>query len=79
MVRFVRFYVPEGGYAHESSSDGAVEIVATKNDQGVTVFADPKPFIKKTIRVKGVGTANFGRINSADTPRNLQFGLKLIW
>jgi Carboxypeptidase regulatory-like domain len=26
-----------------------------------------------------VGTANFGRITSADTPRNLQFGLKLIW
>ena len=26
-----------------------------------------------------VGTPNFGVINSADTPRNLQFGLKLIW
>ena len=26
-----------------------------------------------------VGTANFGRITSAGTPRNLQFGLKLIW
>jgi hypothetical protein len=26
-----------------------------------------------------LGTANFGRITSADTPRNLQFGLKLIW
>jgi hypothetical protein len=26
-----------------------------------------------------VGTADFGRISSADTPRNLQFGLKLIW
>lgn len=26
-----------------------------------------------------VGTANFGRITSADVPRNLQFGLKLIW
>ena len=25
------------------------------------------------------GTADFGRITSADTPRNLQFGLKLIW
>lgn len=25
------------------------------------------------------GTANFGRITSAGTPRNLQFGLKLIW
>ncbi|MEZ5396949.1 MAG: TonB-dependent receptor [Bryobacterales bacterium] len=25
------------------------------------------------------GTANFGRITSADTPRNMQFGLKLIW
>ncbi len=27
----------------------------------------------------GVGTADFGRITGADTPRNLQFGLKLIW
>ncbi len=26
-----------------------------------------------------VGTANFGVITSAQTPRNLQFGLKLIW
>ncbi len=26
-----------------------------------------------------VGTADFGRISGADTPRNLQFGLKLIW
>jgi outer membrane receptor protein involved in Fe transport len=26
-----------------------------------------------------VGTNNFGQITSADTPRNLQFGLKLIW
>lgn len=25
------------------------------------------------------GTANFGRITGADTPRNMQFGLKLIW
>ena len=25
------------------------------------------------------GTANFGRITSAETPRNNQFGLKLIW
>jgi hypothetical protein len=26
-----------------------------------------------------VGTNNFGRITSAGTPRNLQFGMKLIW
>ena len=26
-----------------------------------------------------LGTANFGVITSANTPRNLQFGLKLIW
>jgi len=26
-----------------------------------------------------VGTATFGRISGAETPRNLQFGLKLIW
>jgi hypothetical protein len=26
-----------------------------------------------------VGSNNFGQITSADTPRNLQFGLKLIW
>jgi len=26
-----------------------------------------------------IGTSAFGRITSADTPRNLQFGLKLIW
>ena len=26
-----------------------------------------------------VGTANFGVITSANTPRNLQFGLKLLW
>jgi outer membrane receptor protein involved in Fe transport len=26
-----------------------------------------------------LGTATFGRITSADTPRNLQFGMKLIW
>jgi hypothetical protein len=26
-----------------------------------------------------VGTNNFGQISAADTPRNLQFGLKLIW
>jgi hypothetical protein len=26
-----------------------------------------------------IGTANFGRITGADTPRNMQFGLKLIW
>ncbi len=26
-----------------------------------------------------VGTSAFGRITSADTPRNMQFGLKLIW
>ena len=27
----------------------------------------------------GFGTNTFGRITSAGTPRNLQFGLKLIW
>jgi hypothetical protein len=26
-----------------------------------------------------LGTANFGKITSADTPRNMQFGLKLVW
>jgi hypothetical protein len=26
-----------------------------------------------------LGTSNFGQITGADTPRNLQFGLKLIW
>ncbi|MCP5118881.1 MAG: hypothetical protein GY953_49345 [bacterium] len=26
-----------------------------------------------------VGTGAFGRIRNAATPRNLQFGLKLIW
>ncbi len=26
-----------------------------------------------------LGTAQFGKITSADTPRNLQFGLKLVW
>jgi hypothetical protein len=26
-----------------------------------------------------LGTATFGKITSADTPRNLQFGLKLVW
>jgi len=26
-----------------------------------------------------LGTNNFGRITGAGTPRNLQFGLKLIW
>jgi len=26
-----------------------------------------------------VGTTGFGRITAADTPRNLQFGLKLVW
>ncbi|MBX5495287.1 MAG: hypothetical protein IRZ15_08115 [Bryobacteraceae bacterium] len=26
-----------------------------------------------------LGAANFGQITSADTPRNLQFGLKLLW
>ena len=26
-----------------------------------------------------LGTANFGAITGAGTPRNLQFGLKLIW
>lgn len=26
-----------------------------------------------------LGTGTFGRITSADTPRNMQFGLKLIW
>jgi hypothetical protein len=26
-----------------------------------------------------LGTANFGQITSADTPRNLQFGMKVIW
>jgi hypothetical protein len=26
-----------------------------------------------------LGTATFGKINSADVPRNLQFGLKVIW
>ena len=26
-----------------------------------------------------LGTAAFGRITSADTPRNLQFGMKVVW
>ena len=26
-----------------------------------------------------LGTAAFGKINSADTPRNLQFGIKVLW
>jgi hypothetical protein len=26
-----------------------------------------------------LGTATFGKITSADTPRNLQFGMKLVW
>jgi hypothetical protein len=28
---------------------------------------------------QALNTANFGKINSADTPRNLQFGMKLVW
>ena len=26
-----------------------------------------------------LGTSTFGKITSADTPRNLQFGVKLLW
>ena len=53
---------PQGGYAHETSRKSSVEVVTTKNDQGVTVFADPKPFTKREITMKGVGAANFGLV-----------------
>jgi hypothetical protein len=55
---------PEGGYAHETSAENSAEVVTNKNDQGVTVFADPKPYTKRTVSMKGVGAANFALVAS---------------
>ncbi len=55
---------PQGGYAHETTAEDSAEIVTTKNDQGVTVFADPKPFTKRSVSMKGVGIADFALVAS---------------
>ena len=55
---------PQGGYAHETSSEESAEVVTTKNDQGVTVYADPKPFTKRSVTMKGVGIADFALVAS---------------
>jgi hypothetical protein len=46
---------PVGGYVHETSREGSVEIDTVKDATGVTVVADPKPLVTKKISMKGQG------------------------
>ena len=51
--------VPEGGFAHESSIEGTRKVVATKDNNGVTVHLDAMAHEESKISVKGVGAADF--------------------
>jgi hypothetical protein len=53
---------PAGGYVHETSRDGSVEIDTVKDANGVTVLADAKPLVTKKISMKGQGDAGLAAV-----------------
>lgn len=58
--------VPEGGYAHESSSESSRKTVATKDNLGVTVFLDKMAHAEEQISVKGVGDVDFSIVAASN-------------
>ena len=53
---------PTGGFVHETSRDGSVEIDTVKDANGITVLADPKPLVTKKISMKGQGDAGLAAV-----------------
>ena len=53
---------PAGGFVHETSRDGSVEIDTVKDANGITVLADPKPLVTKKISMKGQGDAGLAAV-----------------
>jgi len=57
--------VQEGGYVHMASIKGTREWVETMNESGVTVEADPQPYILQALEISGVGRPDFGAVVAA--------------
>ena len=53
---------PAGGFVHETSRDGSVEIDTVKDSNGITVVADAKPLVTKKISMKGQGDAGLAAV-----------------
>jgi hypothetical protein len=62
---------PDDGFIGQSSEDSTVDVVTLRNQQGVTVQAEPKKLITRTITVSGKGTTNFAQVTGGDAALNV--------
>ena len=53
---------PAGGFVHETSREGSVEIDAVKDSNGITLVADAKPLVSRKITLKGKGDAGLAAV-----------------
>lgn len=47
---------PEGGYAHERTTEDTRRIVPLQDDQGTTIKLDPFPFQESQVSIRGIGS-----------------------
>ena len=53
---------PEDGFVGQSSEDSTVDVVTLRDQQGITVQAEPKKLITRTITISGKGTSNLAQV-----------------
>lgn len=57
--------VQEGGYVHQSTKKGTREWIETMDESGVTVEADPLPYVKNDLEISGTGRPSFASVVAA--------------
>ena len=53
---------PAGGFVHETSREGSVEIDAVKDAAGASALVGPKPLVKTKVTMKGQGDAGMALV-----------------
>ena len=61
---------PDEGFVGQSSEDSTVDVVTLRNQEGLTVQAEPKKLITKTITVSGKGTTSFSQVTGGSVNVN---------
>ena len=64
---------PASGHAQEASADASIEVATLRNALGVTVVAEPKKMITRTITLSGKGTPDFTDVAAGAITINTSF------